>query len=331
MGGHADGLEGLGLNGLADGHDDVIAGDALGRAVGLHRGGAAVPSVGADMLGLGPQGGHFALLVRLNAAGGLQGQNLAALADGLLDLLRQGGHVLNAAAVHTGHAGRAQALGGAGGVHGDVAAADDADPLARKVRRVALADAAQHLHGAEHAHGAFALNAELFIAGSADGQIHRVVLLLNVGHGYVLPDGHAGAHLHPGGENEVDVPIQHVLGQAIVRNAVPKHTAQLGQFVVYGDRVSHQGKVIGRGQAAGAAADDGDLLAGGLGPLGRLHGGRVIHRIPLQAADVHGVVHHAAAAVVLTGVLAHIGAGEGEGVVLADEAHGVIVAAGPHQ
>ena len=57
----------------------------------------------------------------------------------------------------------------------------------------------------------------------------------------------------------------------------------------------------------------------------------MIHRVALQAADVHGIVHHAAAAVVLTGVLAHVGAGKGEGIVFADQAHGIVVAACPHQ
>ena len=57
----------------------------------------------------------------------------------------------------------------------------------------------------------------------------------------------------------------------------------------------------------------------------------MIHRVALQAADVYGIVHHAAAAVGLTGVLAHVGAGKGEGIVLADQAHGIVVAAGPHQ
>ena len=122
-----------------------------------------------------------------------------------------------------------------------------------------------------------------------------------------------------------DVPVQHLLGQAVVGDAVAQHAAQLGPLLVHRDLVPHEGQVVGRGQAAGAAADDGHRLPGVLRPgrSGQVSG--VVHRVPLQAADVHRVVHHPPAALALAGVLAHIGAGRREGVVLADEAHRVLV------
>ena len=55
------------------------------------------------------------------------------------------------------------------------------------------------------------------------------------------------------------------------------------------------------------------------------------HGETLDAADVDRIVHHAAAAVGLARVLADIAAGGREGVVLADQAHGVIVTAGTHE
>jgi hypothetical protein len=82
---------------------------------------------------------------------------------------------------------------------------------------------------------------------------------------------------------------------------------------------------------AGATAHDGHALAGLLGHVGtvvRLH---VVDGKALEAADVHGVVDHAAAAVHLAGVLADVAAHQRQRVVLADEAHGVGVAAGLHQ
>ena len=57
----------------------------------------------------------------------------------------------------------------------------------------------------------------------------------------------------------------------------------------------------------------------------------MVHRVALQGADVDAVVDHVAAAAGLAGVLAHQGAGGGEGVVLADEAHGVGIALIAHQ
>ncbi len=49
----------------------------------------------------------------------------------------------------------------------------------------------------------------------------------------------------------------------------------------------------------------------------------VVHGVALQAADVDGVVDHIPAAARLAGMLADVGAGHGEGIVLADQPHRV--------
>ena len=63
--------------------------------------------------------------------------------------------------------------------------------------------------------------------------------------------------------------------------------------------------------------------------MGHLAG--VVHRGALQAPDVDGIVHHFPAAAGLAGMLADIGAGDREGVVLPDEPHRVGITAFPHQ
>ena len=128
-----------------------------------------------------------------------------------------------------------------------------------------------------------------------------------------------------------NVPVQDVLGQAVVGDAVAEHAAQLGALLIDGDLVAHERQVVGRRQAARPAADDGHRLARVLRPLRGGHVGHMVHGVPLQAADVHRVVHHPPAALALAGVLAHIGAGGGEGVVLSDEAHRVLVPPQPDE
>ena len=66
-------------------------------------------------------------------------------------------------------------------------------------------------------------------------------------------------------------------------------------------------------------------MAGAQGGWGTSPG--LVHGVALQCPDVDGVVHHAAAAAGLAGVLADVGAGHREGVVLADQAHRVGVPA----
>ena len=91
--------------------------------------------------------------------------------------------------------------------------------------------------------------------------------------------------------------------------------------------MAHEGQVVGSGETAGAAADHRHPLTGGSGAqgLGHISGG--VHSVTLEAADIHGVVDHIPAAAGLTGVLADVGAGHREGIVLTDEPHRVGAAA----
>ena len=97
--------------------------------------------------------------------------------------------------------------------------------------------------------------------------------------------------------------------------------------IVHGNLVTHQGQVVSSRQAGGAAADDSHSLAGGLGAGRILHIAGHVNGVALQAADIDGAVHHVPAAAVLTGMLADVSAGGGEGIVLADQLHGVSAAA----
>ena len=164
-----------------------------------------------------------------------------------------------------------------------------------------------------------------------DGDVHRVIVLLDFFYGHVLADGHGGADGDAGGENVGDIPVQHILGQAVVGNAVAQHAAQLGALLIHGDLVAHEGQVVGRGQTAGAAADDGHPLPSVSRPGGRGQIGGVVHGVALESADVHAVIHHPPPTLGLAGVLAHIGAHGGEGVIFTDEAHRVLVPPLPDQ
>ena len=122
-------------------------------------------------------------------------------------------------------------------------------------------------------------------------------------------------------EDGGDLRIQQVPGEAVVGDAVAQHTAQLLPFLEYCHLVTHQGQVIGAAQAAGPAADNGHLLAGGrrAGGLGHVSGS--VHSVAFQPADVDGVVDHIPAAPRLAGVLADVSTGHREGIVLTDQPH----------
>ena len=89
-------------------------------------------------------------------------------------------------------------------------------------------------------------------------------------------------------------------------------------------------QLVGGGQTGGAAADDGDALAGGRsngggeGVLG-LH--VVVGSKCLQVSDGQGLLHQLAAAVGLTGVGADTAHGSGQGNLVLDDADGLTVVA----
>ena len=138
-------------------------------------------------------------------------------------------------------------------------------------------------------------------------------------------------YLDAGREDKLDVAIQLFLRQTVVRNAVSQHAAELRTLVVYNNPVSHQRQKISRRQTARTAADNGNALSGGRRTGRGRHIGRVIARKALDAADVHRVVHHAAAAARLARMLADIAADRGEGVVLADQTNRIIITSRTHE
>ena len=92
----------------------------------------------------------------------------------------------------------------------------------------------------------------------------------------------------------------------------------------------HQAQIVGRAQAAGSAADDGHVLSGRLRTLRQRHFSGTGHGKALQPADVDRVVHHAAAALNLAGMLADQAADGGHGIILPDEPDGVGIASLQH-
>ena len=194
-----------------------------------------------------------------------------------------------------------------------------------------FADGAQHLHGGDDVLTVLAGDAGLFILMSADGDVDAVILLLQLLQPDIPAHGDAGMYLNAKRQNGFDLGVQLLTGEAVAGDAVAQHTAQLLPLLVHRDPVTHKGQVVGATETAGASADDGHLLAGGGSALRLGYHPGVVYGIALQATDIDGIVHHIPAAAGLAGMLADIGAGRGEGIVLADQAHCISAATLPYQ
>ena len=138
-------------------------------------------------------------------------------------------------------------------------------------------------------------------------------------------------YLDAQGQDGLDLSVQQMPGETVAGNAVAEHTAQLLGLLKHGNLMTHERQIVGAAQSAGAAAYNGHSLAGGRSALRLGYISGVIHGVTLQTPDVDGVVNHIAAAPGLAGMLADVGAGSGEGVILSDQAHGVGAAIFAHQ
>ena len=225
--GHAGLLEPGDLDALTDGHHDDVRFHAHFRQSGLLRAGTAGLVGLAGDLGLHPQGNGFVVLVGFDADRRHQRQHFRALRHSAGDLVRQGGHILDAAAVDAGHLLRTQADGAAGHVHGHVAAADDHHVLAGEVRHVTVADAPQHLHGGHDVFAVLAGDTRALTLMGADGDVQAVVLLLELLEGDLLAHGHVGVGLDTQREDGVDLRVQLLPREAVAGDAVAQHAAQL--------------------------------------------------------------------------------------------------------
>ena len=131
----------------------------------------------------------------------------------------------------------AEALGGAGGVHGDVAAADGGDALALEDGRVGAGE----LIGGHQVHAG-----EVFVGGidalevlarhvhehrqaGAVGDEHRVELLAQLRQGVGAADDGVADDLHPGLLQPGHFFLDDLLGQAEFRDAIDQHAARLVQ------------------------------------------------------------------------------------------------------
>ena len=165
----------------------------------------------------------------------------------------------------------------------------------------------------------------------ADGDIHGIVLLLQILDENVLSDGGIADGLEARLLEALNLVIQDLSRKTVGRDAVAQHAAQLLTLLIDRHIVAHDAEIVGRTEAGGTAADHGDPFAGGLHACRCRHLALMLHGKALESPDVHGIVHHGSAAAHLAGMLADETADCRQGIVLPDELHRILVSALMHQ
>ena len=213
LNGHAGGVKAADFNALANGHHDNIRLDADLVQISVVGPGPAGLIRLANELGLDPQSLGHAVLVRLDADRSGQRHDLGPLSHGAGNLIGQGRHILDTAAIHAGNLFGPQADRAAGNIHGHVAAADDHHPLAGEIRHDIIANGAS----ISTADMTFSLSSPgmpvFFILVGTDGNIQAVILLLQVLHPDILAHSDAGMYLDPQRQDGCDLGIQQVPGK----------------------------------------------------------------------------------------------------------------------
>ena len=222
------------------------------------------------------------------------------------------------------------ACGGAGDVHGDVAAADDEDFFADGEAEAEV-DVEEEVDAFVDAIEVYAGDGEVAAAVGSDGDKGGVEVAAEVGDGEVTSCGLIEFEVDvSGGEDLADLGFDDVAGESVLGQAEIEHaTGDLGGFEE-GDGVAHEGEVVCGGEADGAGADDGDAIGelglaaacvdvDGVAGLGAVAFGEEA----LECADGDGFVDFTTAAGGLAGMGADAAADAGHGIGLAGVAVGL--------
>ena len=310
---------------LADRRDDAVAGDREFRT--LDRDGTAA-SAGVGLAQLHPDALDPRDLPGLaeDADRGHEEFHLDPLFEGLLDLLGCGRHLRPGAAVEDEDLLRTRADGRPDGIHRDVPAADDGDPVAEG-DLLAQVDPFEVIDPVDDPLELLARYVELAGEDGPAADEDGVVLLPELLERDILPDRGVEVDLHPQLLDHLDLRLENVLGEAVFGDAHGEPAAGHGQGLEDVDVVAFDRQVVRRGEPRGTGADDGDLL-----PLLLLDRGdepglflevEVGHKL-LQVHDVDRFIHLSALACRLAGVVADPSADDGKGVVPLDEFQGFL-------
>ncbi len=207
-------------------------------------------------------------------------------------------------------------------VHGGVPAADDDDgALQGRLVEILLTeevDAVDYpfrLELAGHLHG---------VAGPrARGDEDRVVAPAHLLEGHIAADCHGCPYLGARPADEVDLPVEHLVREPILRNAVAHHSAGLFHRLVEDGAIAMPAQEPGRGEAGRPGSDypHGPPVVGHAVDRSVVHSGSVGHEA-LDSVYAHGAVDVSAAADDLALPDAHPSAYRRQGVGLPYEVHG---------
>ncbi len=321
-----------GVRGHADGRDQEVA---VHRefAAGDRLGAAAPRRVGRTEGHLrAAQAAHRARRVGEDLGRGDEEGEPDAFALRVVDLRPVGRHLLPAAPVGDRHAGGPKASGGPRRIHRHVAAADDDDAPAGDVRGLPEPDVAQELDAAEDALVVLSGHAEARRARRPGRHENRVKPVPP--ERLEVPDRRARDDLDADVRDILDVPGDHVGGQAVGGDRQAQEAARLGRGLEDPDAVADPGQLPGGGQAGRAGAHDRDPL-----PVRRRHrhaGAVEVLVVPvvgeaLEPADRQRPLQRAAGALGLARGVAGPTEGAREGRRLEDELECLLVLAAADQ
>ena len=166
-----------------------------------------------------------------------------------------GGHFLPRPAVDDHGFIDAQPLGGAGRIHGRIAATVNNDPAAQLRRFGARLHVMQYAGGVENFTGGVGRNIDPLGQMSADGDKDSVEPFV-IESARNIFDLMVEFQSNTQIENALNFAIQNIPGQAVFGDAEPHHTARHGSGLADGYLVTHAPQMIGRRQTAGTGADN---------------------------------------------------------------------------
>jgi hypothetical protein len=238
------------------------------------------------------------------------------------DLLAAGRHLFAIATVENPYGLGAHPQRRPAGLHSCGSPADDHDPWPRSAA-IPVVDTPEKRESIfDQRASRFARHAQEATPLSSDGKNRRFVTTLQQGFQlHIHSETLAGPDIHSGPDQYIDLRIKDVPGQTIRGDSVAEHPARFSLRLEDRHTVSGEPEVVGRGQACGTGADDGD-------PFGTLERGRwsICRELTLQVGDKpfertdgNRFINATTPTCILAGMVAHTTADPGQRASPADD------------
>mgnify|MGYP004421312965 CR=1 FL=1 len=177
----------------------------------------------------------------------------------------------------------------------------------------------------------FTFDTKFLIGTCTDCNKYCVVFFTQALDCHIFSNPFAKFNFDTGLKDGIDIIVQTVFRQTVVRDTIAEHTAKFRQHLKYSCLVSHKLQIVSSTESSRATAYDSDTLSGGRCAFRWRNLAGIISRHTFQTTDIDRIIYDISAAACLTWMFTDETAGCRERIILADELNSIGITASANE